>query len=462
MPGSVLLAVGLAILLACGLAAAWIIARWTGWRAAGAIALIVAAPLVPYHPLALGLSADDLLPLLGLLLLLPGTRLPSWSRDRPIQVVLVGVMVAVIARVMSALVNGGDVSGTATMLAQGVGRPAVLLAVAIGVRSAVGSSSRRFETAGFFFVVMGTVEALLSLVAFAVPALGDVLLQPTSSNTSLANFCGGRIAGTLGLSANHVAAVLLVTILITVGLATQRGSGGRWWLVLAAAVQVAAVVLTFTRSSTLLALVAVVLLGIIRRRLWPVAGTLLVGAMLVAGVLSAGCPRSAPDVGGTFVGRLQDGNDRAALWYASARIMVDHPLGGVGLDRSKSVVLASPERYGATPFGKATNSAHNTILLAGAETGIAGAVALLAINVGLFWLALRAMRNGRRTGSGVMAGCGIAVAALLAQGMVNNLMTVPATSLLLATLAGLIATRAAGGEGERPDEPATPGGVSAG
>ena len=66
---------------------------------------------------------------------------------------------------------------------------------------------------------------------------------------------------------------------------------------------------------------------------------------------------------------IGDANDRAALWRAAVRMMVDEPLTGVGPGRTLIVAEAEPERYRVTEFGVATNNAHNTILLAARKPG---------------------------------------------------------------------------------------------
>ena len=157
-----------------------------------------------------------------------------------------------------------------------------------------------------------------------------------------------------------------------------------------------------------------------------------------------------------MVGRISDGNDRLALWYAAAHIMVDHPLFGVGLDRMKDALDEDPARYKPTPFGTAGNSAHNTILLAGAETGIVGALAILAINVGLALLALRCIWRGWRRRDVLPVAAGLVIGGYLVQGMFNNLFSIPGTSSILALLVGAFAvSRVASGEAEGGSSPPT-------
>jgi hypothetical protein len=119
-------------------------------------------------------------------------------------------------------------------------------------------------------------------------------------------------------------------------------------------------------------------------------------------------------------------------------MMLNHPIAGVGAGRTERTLELYPD-YAVTPFGIATNNAHNTILLAGAEMGVLAAIGSLIINVGLAGLAVLTIRealHGERRSHVLIAG-GVAVLAFLAQGMVNNLFTVGVTGVVLALLAGV-------------------------
>jgi O-antigen ligase len=103
------------------------------------------------------------------------------------------------------------------------------------------------------------------------------------------------------------------------------------------------------------------------------------------------------------------------------------------LERARS----DPTRYQRTPYGAAVSNAHNTVLLAGAETGLLGAVGVLLVNLGLGLAALAVvLRNWRPDRPELPLAAGLAILAFLAQGMVNNLFTVGVTGILAATVAG--------------------------
>jgi len=241
-------------------------------------------------------------------------------------------------------------------------------------------------------------------------------------------------------------------------------SGRRRWLwAVAAALQGTALFLTFTRASILLGGVAgaLLLLYYLRLRLAALVAALCVAFIVATTALACGPqsvvvvppPTGSPPPGGlpTALDRFGDPSDRLALWYSAGRMTLDYPIFGVGLGRMVDVMREYPARYVNTPYGKATNSAHNTILLAGAETGVLGALSTLGINIVVALLALQALILRRRFPEVVAAA--LAALAFLAQGMVNNLFTVPATGTLLAVLVGILV---AAGHDE-PPVPAEPG-----
>jgi O-antigen ligase len=438
------------------------ISRRLAWDPAGPIALIAAAPLLPHVTVIASASFDDLLPLVGLGMLVWRLPVPRLSRDPLVRGLLVAVVVALAARVASALANGGGLEGTILMLGQAIARPVVLLGMVAYV-AATQPTERRQRLTMIAIASIGTFEAVFGLIAFVVPLPGDLGLQATRPMTSAYGVCRGLMNGTLGLSANHLGAVFVLALPLTVALAVRGPGWARWGWLLAASAQAAALALTFTRSSIFIAGVLAVTLLIFQRRVVLMAAAMAVAtAILLVVSLSAGCAVSSSSGGpvggivGLASGRITDGNDRLALWYAAAHIMVDHPLFGVGLDQMPAVLKEDPTRYRPTPFGPAGNSAHNTILLAGAETGIVGALAILAINVGLALLALRCVWRGWRRRDVLPAAAGLVIGGYLVQGMFNNLFSIPGTSSILALLVGAFAvSQVVSGEAKGESSPPT-------
>ena len=187
-------------------------------------------------------------------------------------------------------------------------------------------------------------------------------------------------------------------------------------------VQALALGLTFTRASLALVIVEVLILMTWRGRLRylvPLGAALLPVAMFTPAIqrLTADIP------------------DRLALWLTGFRMMIDHPLFGVGSGNMVAVELAQPARYRYTAFGTAQVNAHNTVLLAGAELGVLGFVAVLLLNVALTVLATRMLWLCLRGKLQLApAAASLAVLAFLVQGMVNDLFTVA----VVATMAALV------------------------
>lgn len=445
-------------LLAAAVLSARLISRLTTWEPAGPIALIAAAPMVPRIPLVASLTSDDLLPLVGLGLLAWRMPFPRLTADRWLRAVLLAVVVVTVARVASAIANGGGPEGTFLMLMQAVARPAVLLGIAAYAAATV-PEDRRHRAVIVAIAAVGTYEAAFGLLAFMVPLPGDAGLQAAREFTSVYGVCRGLISGTLGLSANHLGAVFVLSLPLTVALAVAQRGWSRWGWVLAASGQSAALLLTFTRSSILLGVVLAVAFLIYERRFLMLAAVAAGATVLAVSAMSLGCAASSTSPGSVLGGRLSDGNDRLALWYAAGRIMVDHPLYGVGLGRMLETVQDDPGRYRETPFGPATSSAHNTILLAGAETGVLGALAVASLNIMLAAIALRCAWRGRKRGDPLLVAAGLVIGGYLAQGMVNNLFSIPATSSLLALLVGAFALPSAeAGETSAPADLSSPSG----
>lgn len=439
-----LLALAGLLVVAAGFLAARRISAWAAWEPAGPIALIAAAPVVPRIPLFMGLSADDLLPLLGLGMLFWRLPAPRMTRDWLLLGLLLAVAVATAARIASSLVNGEDLQGTLTMLVQAIARPAVLLGIVSYVAIAAPARVRQ-PFAALAIAVVGTFEAAFGLLAFIVRLPGDAGIEAARRLTSLYDVCPGRVSGTLGLSPNHLGAVFVLSIPFTLSLAVTGSGWRRWAWTFAAAIQAAALLLTFTRSSILLGAVVAVAYLAYERRFVLLTAFAAVTAVLAFSALSLGCttgsggPGLPEEPGSLLGGRFGDGNDRLALWYSAGWIMVDNPIAGVGLGRMAEVITENPDRYRDTPFGAATSSAHNTILLAGAETGVLGGLAVLAVNIGLAVIALQCAWRGRRRDAALLLAAGLAIGAYLAQGMVNNLFSVPATSSVFALVVGAFA-----------------------
>ena len=439
--GRLVLGAWAAAVLAAGFLGARIISRLADWAPAGPIALIAAAPLVPRIHLIASLTADDLLPLLGLGLLVLRTPFPGLTSDRWARAALVAVAIATTARIASAVANGGGLEGTFLILVQAVARPVVLLGIVIYTAATL-PEDRRHRAIVVAIAAVGTYEAIFGLIAFTLGLPGNAGLQPARAYTSVLNVCPGIITGTLGLSSNHMGAVFVLSAPLTVALAVKGHGSARWLWLVGGSAQMAALLLTFTRSSMLLGVVLVVAFLVYERRFVLLVALAVATTVLALSATTLACvprtnqPGTTPPPGSVFGDRFSDGNDHLALWYAAAQMMVDHPIYGVGLGRMFDTVRDNQERYRDTPFGPATSSAHNTILLAGAETGVLGAMGVASLNILLAVIALRCAWRGRARGDPLLVAVGMVMIGYLVQGMVNNLFSIPATSSLLALLVG--------------------------
>jgi O-antigen ligase len=439
--------VSLTITLAViGALAAYAITRITDWAPAGGLALLCATPLVPHVPVLSGLSLDDIFPLLGIGFLAVTVDRRRVATLRMPWLLAVGLVTAIAAGVLSSLYNADSLTGALTMLMRSPGRYAYLAVIALLVMLSQPAERRRTFVARSM-ALLGTTEAVVGLAAFFLP-LGGIGLEPTRKFSVLYFEVPGRIAGTLGISPNFLGAIFILTILLTAGLATDaRGGRERALLWGSVLVQAFALTLTFTRASLALTIVCLAVLLLIRGRIRFIVPVLLVVALgfvtTPTTVVDSGVPGSPGTQAPVAIQRLtSDVPDRLALWYSAALMMADHPLTGVGPGRTAEVASGNPSRYIDTPLGTATNTAHNTVLLAGAELGLLGAIGALLVNLALALAAFRIIVPRRRWQVPAIETAGaIAVLGYLAQGMVNNLFNVAAAGVVFAVVAGAYVIR---------------------
>lgn len=432
-------------LIACALAAVAIlvssaVSRVTRSRLTGPLVILAMTPLVPRVEMGMGLSLDDVLPVVGLTLL--GTRLRRvvslralLDDVRPsVRMLLGGLFLLLVAGLVSSFVNAPDVGTFMRYVLKSTGRYAFLALIGVAVAAAVNRHRLGPGVVAMALAVMGSLEAAFGLMAFLVPLPSRMGLSGPRPRSVLFDDVPGRVSGTLGLSPNFTGAVLMVTFIITVGIAAGASNNrARLAWAAAASLQLVVLALTFSRAPLALAVAGVAVVIVLSRRaflLVPMAAVLVLVAV------------STP-----LLGRfLSDATDRLALWYSAATIMFDHPLGGVGPGQMTVIMRANPERYMDTPLGRAVSSAHNTILLAGAETGILGALGGVLVNIALAVLAVMTIRMAVRNEpekSSRIAG-GVASLCFLVQGMVNNLFTVGVTSVMAAVLIGAFLLAQAG------------------
>lgn len=417
------------VLAVVGAGVGLLIESRSGVRGAGPLMLFAATPLVPAVSIALGLSLDDVLPLVGLLIGLPLLLRPRlrWPEAvlarRAVQLIVAGFIVTIVAALASAVFNASDATSFVRLALRGAGRLALLGAIVVvaagAARNVVGQ-----RLAAYAMTAIGTSEAVFGLVAYFIGLPDHAGLSLARKSSVLFGEVPGRITGTLGISSNFIGAIFIVTTLVTAGLALgARDVRQRLVAWLAVFLQLAALTLTYSRVSLGLTVIGLGLLVVLRSR-----ARLLVPIGVLLGAVALFTP--------TLARLFGDAPDRLALWSSAVLLMIDHPLFGVGSGQFLSAAAANPDRYVHTGFGTASSTAHNSILLAGAETGIPGAIGATLVVAGLGVLAVWCAVTAWRARRDLRLAAGLALGAFLAQSMFNNLFTVGVTSVAVALLLG--------------------------
>lgn len=406
------------------------------------VALIAATVLVPRYPLALGISADDVLPLAAALSGI--VLLGRWGWPRLPRIIEGAFAAWLVGGVASAIANGNTIGGIVKLAAPSVGRPVfwfIFMMTAAAIAGRLG-----LRTFIIPIAAVAVIQAVLSIAASTRCTeihLGQVshpdneavwesrrplgVEQGAGTNVGQQRIrC--RATGTLGQSSNFLAAYL-ATSLPVVGAAALAASGRRRWLWAAGALAVtAAIVLTFTRASliaTVAALVVTLLIAAPRRTI------AVVGAGLVLAVLVS---LAVPQVRTRFT---EGESDRKALWYSGWLVFKDHPLFGVGYGNYTDVQRANP-KYIKTKFGEPTSTPHNGFIGIAAEGGALQAGAVLVLAGAIVVSAVRAGRAGRSARDAATGGAAGGASGFLVQNMTNTLLLVPAVATYFWVLGGAL------------------------
>ena len=425
-----------AVLVVAAFVVARIASATAKWPPAGGLLLLALSPTVPNVPVTFGLSLDDVLPIVAVAVLAAGIlrdraalgdgwrRIESKTVRRIALLGAEGLVLVLGAAAISSIANASGPVDAVRLFARG-GIRFLLMAAIVVVAVLANPPRRRVTLLTHAIALVGVAEAAFGLFAYFVRLPGGAGLEVTRINSVLYRSVPGRISGTIGLSPDFLGALFLFTLPLTVALALESKDRGHrlfWWA--AAGVQTLALGLTFTRASLGLAVVEIVVLMLWRGRMRyivPLAASLLPVAIFTPAIQRLG----------------SDTPDRFALWISGFRMMIDHPLFGVGSGNMVAAELAQPALYRNTAFGTARVNAHNTILLAGAELGALGFVAVVLFNVVLGALAFRMLWlcfRGKR--QPIPAAAALGVLAFLVQGMVNDLFTVAVVGTLAAVVVG--------------------------
>ncbi|HZC26804.1 MAG TPA: O-antigen ligase family protein [Actinopolymorphaceae bacterium] len=408
----------------------WCVPRLRAWPPSLGLLVAVLTVVPPHQVVALGIGMDDVLFLLGLLLLLPSAIHQLRHAPQPVPFgwpLAVGTGLLVAGTTISAFVNADTAGETLSLLLRGPARLLLYVAMVVVV-VAQSPRERTRAVVARALAGVGTFEAVFSVVAYTVGLPGGFGLEAAQGNTSLVGEIPGRVTGTLGLSPNFLGALLVLSIPVSLGLALDaRDTRGRIGWAAAVVAQIGAVVLTYTRSSLGVVLLAcVVLIGLRGRLRWLAAGAVVLVGLLVF----------TP----AFDRIVHDRTDRMALYASAVQVFADHPFAGVGPGEQARFTAADPAHYRMTDWGVAGNNAHNTILLAAAEDGILGLAGAVVLNLALVVVAIAVIRRARTVARldgdrrAEPLAVAVAVLAFLSQGMTNNLFTVTLTASALVML----------------------------
>lgn len=396
--------------------------------------LLVAAIFPPFIPLAGPLSADDLLPLIAL-----GVAAVPVLRAKvalPRDVTYVAFVLLLTVAAVSSAANAHGLGELGRMLGRSTFRMAFYLTLIVAVRVLYAGEGwpRRAAVA---VAGAATVEALFCLASYVLRYTGPYGVGVVEFAWWSVLKGEIRVQGTFGgakgefdalsVSANFLAAYMVLTIPLTAGLAL--GAKARRWKIaglLASLAQAATLYLTFTRAALLAFVVSVIVFGFL-------AGKKKLALAAVA--LSIGMAFTAAPVRAKLMGEK---HDRYALYWASLAITWDHPFFGIG-DGNYDTVLHTNQRYHDTPFGTATATSHNSILLAAAHFGFLGGVAQGFLYVLLVLVMLRAVRQAQGHPDALVAvGIAAGVFGYLVQDQINNLAYVPKVATQMWLLVALL------------------------
>lgn len=383
--------------------------------------LLAAAVFPPFVGLSGPLSVDDLLPLAAAGI---GTGCLLFQRRPPaFDATVIGFALLVLVSLTSSAANAESLSDFARLAGRSAGRNTFFLMLIVGARAVLDRDDWPRKA---LLLVAGaaTIEALFCIYAFLTNYQGPYGMGVVGFAHWSVLVGKTRVQGTFGgdmlhyesipVSSNFLAAYLVLSIPMTIGLVAMVR---RWWwraaLIVAGLLQIVTLYLTYTRAALAAFGVASLAMGFLsgRKKL----------AMTVLGI-GVAFALSVPTVRAKILG---EGHDRWALYWASGTITAHHAVFGIG-DGNYEVLLHENQHYHETPFGIATATSHNSILLSAANYGVPGGAA----HALLYLLALAAMLRelsrvrdprSRVAVAGVIAG----IIGYLAQDQFNNLAYIP-------------------------------------
>jgi len=378
------------------------------------LTLLACEILVPRIDLGSGLlTLDDVIPLfagaLGVVWVLRSGRFPR-------RIVVFLLLIWSIIGFLTASRNTASAQEFVGSFAKGAMRPLNSLFILVLVYGLTRQRPYRVTHTIDWIVRVGTVEGAFAVIAYT---LGWVLnrpipgLKPIPPSSAVSSLVPGRFVGTTNTASNFVGAYFLMVIPLTlaVALTTEKGSARRRYRV-AIVLQLFGLVVTFTRASFLaLVLVLLCMLVLLRKK------RLLRTYLAIGSIFGLIIVWAAPQ----YILRFTvDRTGRLGRWAAGLRMMIDHPILGVGFNRFMPVALMNQERY------PTTYNPHNAYIMLGAEGGIG--MLLVGIGLAVFYLldlhrAFR--RNTSPRGRVLLAGLLAGAAGFLLQNLTNDLLYLP-------------------------------------
>ncbi|PKQ29279.1 MAG: hypothetical protein CVT60_06210 [Actinobacteria bacterium HGW-Actinobacteria-10] len=334
---------------------------------------------------------------------------------------------------VAATVRDGGILRTKLAYAAGIALAAVLTSA---VASALASSP-----SSALFGVHGRFQGLLTGVLFAVAGIAgargmlagsDMRFMGRVASLSLAvqsaivlsqRASGGDPVGSMGNAVLAAGWLVVVTSLVAGFALVDRG---RWKGIALAAAVLGATALgaTATRGAWMAMLVAGVVAWILARKRTTGLVALTIASMVTGALLLAG-PAVTPKFG---TGDLITGSagSRLEIWKATAAMIGDHPILGVGPGRFlyEYPAYQTVDHVRIEGGDTRADQAHGIVMQSAAETGLPGAAALVV----LAGLALAAGVRGARRGDAVSLAGTVALSAFAAQA-VFGISTVETDSL---------------------------------
>jgi hypothetical protein len=396
------------------------------------VGLLVLSIVPPFVPIFGPLSLDDLFPLVAVVI---GLLFVPFGKRDVFDPAMIGLALLGVAGIVSSATNATSGGDLLRLLSRSAGRVAFYVSLVAAIRVLL-DDDRWVRRTLFAFVAAATAESLFGLFAFATRYKGPWGIGVAEIPRWSVLYGHTRVHGTfsgqllayenVNASSNFLAAYLLMSIVVTAGLAiAERGRLVRSLLVGSALLQLVTLYVTYTRAALLALAIAVLAAGwLLGRKKAAVAAVII---FIVVGL-------SIPTLRAKF---LQEGHDRYALWWSGIVMTLDHAFSGVG-DGNYMSELARQPRYSHSPFGVSTSIVHNSMLLSAASHGLFGLIAHGLLYVLMLGVALKMTHRASGPARVVQVAVASAIIGYVVQDQFNSLAYVSKVATQLWFLYGLI------------------------